>query len=133
MFQKIPPILKSIALFAVLYFSMLWIFGYVFIALGRKPGSSLNILVILITVTLVSVWFARKQRRTFSGLEYIAIVAACILIDVILQLSISFIVLGASAFTGKWSGVAFILFGHALLLGIGFLPRIVTRYVPSHA
>jgi hypothetical protein len=126
--EKQPGIAKSIGIFVGVYFSLLLGVGYLLQALGRKSGSSANMMIIVIAVTIAGRWFARRHRRPYTRYEYFAVVIGTVGFDVFLQLFFIWLVLGASAFAGKWGGVIFILIVHAALIAIGFSTFVLNRY-----
>lgn len=116
-------------LFSVSYFSLLTIIGNMCLALGWHPASSLNTIILIITVSIVAFWFVRKHGRPFSVSEYWQVLLGSILFDLAIQIGITVALLGSAALSGKWVSIAFVLLCHAILLAVGYSSRVVRRYV----
>ena len=130
--EKQPRIAKSIGIFAGIYFSLMLGFGYLFHALGRKPGSSANMIIIMISVWITGRWFVRRHGRSYAQNEYLAVVLGAVGFDVMLQIFFAWSILGFSGFSSKWAMIVLILFSHAVLITTGFSAIVLKRYLSGN-
>ena len=121
--------LRYIGLFAVLYFVLMFIVGFVIQSLEIKPPSMSNILVIVGSVLLTNAIFHRKEKRPPSRNEYLGLVAGATLADFALEMY------GLQYVTAptQWSATILVTLGHALLFAVGFFPRRKDSNEPSAA
>jgi hypothetical protein len=129
MSDKQPCIFLYVVLFAISYFAILAIVGYILLAAGCHPPSGLNTIFLIFAVSIVAFRFARKFGRPFSRSEYFKVLIGSVAFDVAVQFGVAIAIFGVAAFSGKWGAIVFVLFCHAGLLAVGYSSRIVRRYV----
>jgi len=129
---KAPALNVVVGLFTLTYLVLFIGAALAFQAAGRTPGSSFNLVVILISVVVASRWFARKAHRTFTTNEYFVVASSCVAIDAVLQTLFSAPHMGRDLFTSDGlEGLALVVAYHAPVILLGMSAWVMRRYVPA--
>ena len=113
-------VIRYVALFALLYYVLMTVFGLIVISTGIHP-SAMNIVGLIVAATCVAMWFIRKHRRLFSRNEYLTVLIGSVLVD--LAMEFGFVAINTGHISmGKWPGMINIFGGHALLLALAYSP-----------